>query len=125
MRSYLSTKEKPATDTDTDKNVDVKTSSTDADEPSKDRYNGCLSKQTTLKKALTSEVNEITKDLGVARDELVNAIKEKSVFRAVKAVGMGGGKVALDGLKTVDTAVNFAADKVAPHKWYKDYKKVQ
>jgi len=113
MRSYLSTKEKPATDTDTDKNVDVKTSSTDADEPSKDRYNEPLSKHPTLKKALTSEVNEITKDLGVARDELVNAIKEKSVFRAVKAVGMGGGKVALDGLKTVDTAVNFAADKVA------------
>ena len=49
----------------------------------------------------------------MARDELVNAIKEKSVFKAVKAVGMGGGKVALDGLKTVDTAVNFAADKVA------------
>ena len=113
MRSYLSTKEKPATDTDTDKNVDVKTSSTDADEPSKDRYNEPLSKHPTLKKALTSEVNEITKDLGVARDELVNAIKEKSVFKAVKAVGMGGGKVALDGLKTVDTAVNFAADKVA------------
>ena len=77
MRSYLSTKEKGATDTDTDKNVDVKTSSTDADEPSKDRYNEPLSKHPTLKKALTSEVNEITKDLGVARDELVNAIKEK------------------------------------------------
>ena len=46
------------------------------------------------------------------------------MFRAVKAVGMGGGKVALDGLKTVDTAVNFA-DKVARHKWYKDYKKVR
>ena len=108
MRSYLSTKEKPTTDTDTDKNVDVKTSSTDADEPSKDRYNEPLSKHPTLKKALTSEVNEITKDLGVARDELVKAIKEKSVFRAVKAVGMGGGKVALDGLKTVDTAVNLS-----------------
>ena len=111
MRSYLSTKDTPTTDTD--KSVDVKTSSADADKPDPKRYNEPLSKHPTLKKALTSEVNEITKDLGVARDELVNAIKEKSVFKAVKAVGMGGGKVALDGLKTVDTAVNFAADKVA------------
>ena len=111
MRSYLSTKDTPTTDTD--KSVDVKTSSADADKPDPKRYNEPLSKHPTLKKALTSEVNEITKDLGVARDELVNAIKEKSVFKAVKAVGMGGGKVALDGLKTVDTALNFAADKVA------------
>ena len=62
---------------------------------------------------MTAEVNNLSKDLGVARDELVNAIKEKSVFRAVKAVGLGGGKVALDGLKFIDSAVNFAADKVA------------
>ena len=40
----------------------------------------------------------------------------KSVFKAVKAVGMGGGKVALDGMKTIDSAVNFAADKVAATK---------
>ena len=114
IRSYLSTKDTPTTDTD--KDVDVKTSSTDADEPSKDRYNEPLSKHPTLKKALTSEVNNLVKDIGVERDNLVNAIKEKSVFKAVKAVGMGAGKVALDGMKTVDSAVNFAADKVAATK---------
>ena len=114
IRSYLSTKDTPTTDTD--KDVDVKTSSTDADEPSKDRYNEPLSKHPTLKKALTSEVNALVKDVGVERDNLVNAIKEKSVFKAVKAVGMGAGKVALDGMKTVDSAVNFAADKVAATK---------
>ena len=75
-----------------------------------------MSKHPTLKKALTSEVNKLFKDVGVERDNLVNAIKEKSVFRAVKAVGLGVGKAALDGMKAVDSAVNFAADKVASTK---------
>ena len=69
IRSYLSTKDTPTTDTD--KDVDVKTSSADADEPSKDRYNEPLSKHPTLKKALTSEVNALVKDVGVERDNLV------------------------------------------------------
>ena len=110
MKKYLATKDKPK---DSEDSVDTKTSSGDPDQPSKDRYNEPLSKHPTLKKALTSEVNNLVKDIGVERDNLVNAIKEKSVFKAVKAVGMGAGKVALDGLKTIDSAVNFAADKVA------------
>ena len=44
---------------------------------------------------------------------LKNAIKEKSVFRAVKAVGLGSGKILLDGMKVVDAAVNVGADKLA------------
>ena len=112
MKKYLATKDKD-TKKDSEDSVDTKTSSGDPDQPSKDRYNEPLSKHPTLRKAMTAEVNNLSKDLGVARDELVNAIKEKSVFRAVKAVGLGGGKVALDGLKFIDSAVNFAADKVA------------
>ena len=108
IKKFLATKDTPTKSDD-----DTKTSSSDADAPDPKRYNEPLSKHPTLKKAMTAEVNNLVKDLGVARDELVNAIKEKSVFRAVKAVGLGGGKVALDGLKTVDSAVNFAADKVA------------
>ena len=108
IKKFLATKDTPTKSDD-----DTKTSSSDVDAPDPKRYNEPLSKHPTLKKAMTAEVNNLVKDLGVARDELVNAIKEKSVFRAVKAVGLGGGKVALDGLKTVDSAVNFAADKVA------------
>ena len=108
IKKFLATKDTPTKSDD-----DTKTSSSDADAPDPKRYNEPLSKHPTLKKAMTAEVNNLVKDLGVARDELVNAIKEKSVFRAVKAVGLGGGKVALDGLKTVDSAVIFAADKVA------------
>jgi|TARA_Y200000002_G_scaffold91414_1_gene73611 hypothetical protein len=108
IKKFLATKDTPTKSDD-----DTKTSSSDEDAPDPKRYNEPLSKHPTLKKAMTAEVNNLVKDLGVARDELVNAIKEKSVFRAVKAVGLGGGKVALDGLKTVDSAVNFAADKVA------------
>ena len=113
IKKYLATKDTPK---DSEDSVDTKTSSSDPDQPSKDRYNQPLSKHPTLKKALTSEVNDLVKDIGVERDNLVNAIKEKSVFRAVKAVGMGAGKIALDGMKTVDSAVNFAADKVAATK---------
>ena len=108
IKKFLATKDTPTKSDD-----DTKTSSSDEDAPDPKRYNEPLSKHPTLKKAMTAEVNNLVKDLGVARDELVNAIKEKSVFRAVKAIGLGGGKVALDGLKTVDSAVNFAADKVA------------
>lgn len=108
IKKFLATKDTPTKSDD-----DTKISSSDEDAPDPKRYNEPLSKHPTLKKAMTAEVNNLVKDLGVARDELVNAIKEKSVFRAVKAVGLGGGKVALDGLKTVDSAVNFAADKVA------------
>ena len=108
IKKFLATKDTPTKSDD-----DTKTSSSDEDAPDPKRYTEPLSKHPTLKKAMTAEVNNLVKDLGVARDELVNAIKEKSVFRAVKAVGLGGGKVALDGLKTVDSAVNFAADKVA------------
>ena len=108
IKKFLATKDTPTKSDD-----DTKTSSSDEDAPDPKRYNEPLSKHPTLKKAMTAEVNNLVKDLGVARDELVNAIKEKSVFRAVKAVGLGGGKVALDGLKTIDSAVNFAADKVA------------
>ena len=110
MKKYLATKDTPK---DSEDNVDTKTSSSDPDKPSKDRYNEPLSKHPTLRAAMTSELNNLYKDVGVERDNLVKAIKEKSVFRAVKAVGMAGGKIALDGLKTIDSAVNFAADKVA------------
>ena len=113
IKKYLATKDTPK---DSEDSVDTKTSSSDPDKPSKDRYNQPLSKHPTLKKALTSEVNKLFKDVGVERDNLVNAIKEKSVFRAVKAVGLGVGKAALDGMKAVDSAVNFAADKVASTK---------
>lgn len=113
IKKYLATKDTPK---DSEDNVDIKTSSSDPDKPSKDRYNEPLSKHPTLKKALTSEVNNLVKDVGVERDNLVKAIKEKSVFRAVKAVGLGSGKIFLDGLKTIDSAVNFAADKVAATK---------
>ena len=113
IKKYLATKDTPK---DSEDSVDTKTSSSDPDQPSKDRYNQPLSKHPTLKKALTSEVNKLFKDVGVERDNLVNAIKEKSVFRAVKAVGLGVGKAALDGMKAVDSAVNFAADKVASTK---------
>ena len=108
IKKFLATKDTPTKSDD-----DTKTSSSDEDAPDPKRYNEPLSKHPTLKKAMTAEVNNLVKDLGVARDELVNAIKEKSVFRAVKAVGLGGGKFALDGLKIIDSAVNFAADKVA------------
>ena len=113
IKKYLATKDTPK---DSEDNVDTKTSSSDPDKPSKDRYNEPLSKHPTLKKALTSEVNNLVKDIGVERDNLVKAIKEKSVFRAVKAVGLGSGKILLDGMKVVDSAVNFAADKVAATK---------
>ena len=113
IKKYLATKD---TSKDSEDNVDTKTSSSDPDKPSKDRYNEPLSKHPTLKKALTSEVNNLVKDVGVERDNLVKAIKEKSVFRAVKAVGLGSGKILLDGMKVVDSAVNFAADKVAATK---------
>ena len=115
MKKYLATKNKD-TKKDSEDNVDTKTSSSDPDKPSKDRYNEPLSKHPTLQKAMTSELNKLYKDVGVERDNLVNAIKEKSVFRAVKAVGLGVGKAALDGMKAVDSAVNFAADKVAATK---------
>ena len=115
MKKYLATKNKD-TKKDSEDSVDTKTSSSDPDKPSKDRYNEPLSKHPTLKKAMTSELNKLFKDVGVERDNLVNAIKEKSVFRAVKAVGLGVGKAALDGMKAVDSAVNFAADKVASTK---------
>ena len=115
MKKYLATKDKD-TKKDSEDNVDTKTSSSDPDKPSKDRYNEPLSKHPTLQKAMTSELNKLYKDVGVERDNLVNAIKEKSVFRAVKAVGLGVGKAALDGMKAVDSAVNFAADKVAATK---------
>ena len=113
IKKYLATKDTPK---DSEDSVDTKTSSSDPDQPSKDRYNQPLSKHPTLKKALTSEVNKLFKDVGVERDNLVKAIKEKSVFRAVKAVGLGVGKAALDGMKVVDSAVNFGADKVAATK---------
>ena len=113
IKKYLATKDTPK---DSEDNVDTKTSSSDPDKPSKDRYNEPLSKHPTLRAAMTSELNNLYKDVGVERDNLVNAIKEKSVFRAVKAVGLGVGKVALDGMKAVDSAVNFGADKVASTK---------
>jgi len=113
IRKYLATKDTPK---DSEDSVDTKTSSSDPDKPSKDRYNEPLSKHPTLRKAMTSELNKLYKDVGVERDNLVKAIKEKSVFRAVKAVGLGSGKVLLDGLNTIDSAVNFAADKVAATK---------
>ena len=103
MKKYLATRDKD-TKKDSEDNVDTETSSSDPDKPSKDRYNEPLSKHPTLKEALPSEVNNLVKDIGVERDNLVKAIKEKSVFRAVKAVGIGGGKIALDGLKTVDSS---------------------
>ena len=120
IKKYLATKDTPK---DSEDSVDTKTSSSDPDKPSKDRYNEPLSKHPTLKAAMTSELNNLYKDVGVERDNLVNAIKEKSVFRAVKAVGLGVGKVALDGMKAVDSAVNFGADKVASTKAIKGLQK--
>ena len=120
IKKYLATKDTPK---DSEDNVDTKTSSSDPDKPSKDRYNEPLSKHPTLRAAMTSELNNLYKDVGVERDNLVNAIKEKSVFRAVKAVGLGVGKVALDGMKAVDSAVNFGADKVASTKAIKGLQK--
>ena len=60
MKKYLATRDKD-TKKDTEDNVDVKTSSTDPDKPSKDRYNEPLSKHPTLKETLTSEVNNLQK----------------------------------------------------------------
>ena len=114
IKKYLATKD---TSKDSEDNVDTKTSSSDPDKPSKDRYNEPLSKHPTLQKAIRSEWEKLKSDVGQEfGPNLKNAIKEKSVFRAVKAVGLGSGKVLLDGLNTIDSAVNFAADKVAATK---------
>ena len=114
MKKYLATKD---TKKDSEDSVDTKTSSSDPDKPSKDRFNEPLSKHPTLQKAIRSEWEKLKSDVGQEfGPNLKNAIKEKSVFRAVKAVGLGSGKILLDGMKVVDSAVNFAADKVAATK---------
>ena len=113
MKKYLATRDKD-TEKDSEDNLDTKTSSSDPDKPSKDRYNEPLSKHPTLQKAIRSEWEKLKSDVGQEfGTNLKNAIKEKSVFRAIKAVGLGSGKILLDGMKAVDSAVNFAADKVA------------
>ena len=53
-------------------------------------------------KKIRSEWEKFSKRCGT-RDNLKKAIKEKSVFRAVKAVGLGSGKIILDGMKVVDS----------------------
>ena len=114
IKKYLATKD---TSKDSEDNVDTKTSSSDPDKPSKDRYNEPLSKHPTLQKAIRSEWEKLKNDVGQEfGPNLKNAIKEKSVFKAIKAVGLGVGKTALDGMKVVDSAVNFGADKVAATK---------
>ena len=114
IKKYLATKDTPK---DSEDNVDTKTSSSDPDKPSKDRYNEPLSKHPTLQKAIRSEWEKLKNDVGQEfGPNLKNAIKEKSVFKAIKAVGLGVGKTALDGMKVVDSAVNFGADKVAATK---------
>ena len=35
----------------------------------------------------------LVKDIGIEKENITNAWKEKSVFRAVKAVGLGGVKL--------------------------------
>ena len=116
MKKYLATKNKD-TKKDSEDSVDTKTSSSDPDKPSKDRYNEPLSKHPTLQKAIRSEWEKLKSDVGQEfGPNLKNAIKEKSVFKAIKAVGLGVGKTALDGMKVVDSAVNFGADKVAATK---------
>ena len=113
MKKYLATQDKD-TKKDSEDSVDTKTSSNDPDKPSKDRYNEPLSKHPTLQKAIRSEWEKLKSDVGQEfGPNLKNAIKEKSVFRAVKAVGLGSGKIILDGMKVVDAAVNVGADKLA------------
>ena len=115
MKKYLATRDKD-TKKDSEDNVDTKTTSgsdSDPDKPSADRFNEPLSKHPTLKKELQATASEFVKDFGIAKENIKAAWKEKSVFKVVKAVGLGGAKVAKDGLQFVDDAVNFAADKVA------------
>ena len=115
MKKYLATRDKD-TKKDSEDNVDTKTTSgsdSDPDKPSADRFNEPLSKHPTLKAELGATADEFVKDLGIARENIKAAWKEKSVFKVIKAVGLGGAKVAKDGLQFVDDAVNIAADKVA------------
>ena len=118
MKKYLATRDKD-TKKDSEDNVDTKTTSgsdSDPDKPSADRFNEPLSKHPTLKKELSATADEFVEDFGIARENIKAAWKEKSVFKLVKAVGLGGAKVAKDGLQFVDDAVNIAADKVAATK---------
>jgi hypothetical protein len=118
MKKYLATQDKD-TKKDSEDSVDTKTTSgsdSDPNKPSADRYNEPLSRHPTLKKELQATRDEFVKDLGIAKENITNAWKEKSVFKVIKAVGLGGAKVAKDGLQFVDDAVNIAADKVAATK---------
>jgi len=116
MKKYLATRDKD-TKKDSEDSVDTKTTSgsdSDPDKPSADRFNEPLSKHPTLQKAIRSEWKKLKSEVGQEfGPNLKNAIKEKSVFRTIKAVGLGLGKGLLDGLNLVDAAVNVGADKLA------------
>ena len=118
MKKYLATQDKD-TKKDSEDSVDTKTTSgsdSDPNKPSADRFNEPLSRHPTLKAELGATADEFVKDFKIARENIKAAWKEKSVFKVIKAVGLGGAKVAKDGLQMVDDAVNFAADKVAATK---------
>ena len=118
MKKYLATQDKD-TKKDSEDSVNTKTTSgsdSDPNKPSADRYNEPLSRHPTLKAELQATRKEFEKDFGIAKENITNAWKEKSVFKVIKAVGLGGAKVAKDGLQFVDDAVNIAADKVAATK---------
>ena len=61
MKKYLATKD---TKKDSEDSVDTKTSSSDPDKPSKDRFNEPLSKHPTLQKAIRSEWEKLKSDVG-------------------------------------------------------------
>ena len=118
MKKYLATQDKD-TKKDSEDSVDTKTTSgsdSDPNKPSADRYNEPLSKHPTLKKELQATRDQFVKDFGIAKENITNAWKEKSVFKVIKAVGLDGGKLIKDGLQGIDDVVNFSADKVAATK---------
>ena len=118
MKKYLATQDKD-TKKDSEDSVDTKTTSgsdSDPNKPSADRYNEPLSKHPTLKKELQATRKQFEKDFGIAKENITNAWKEKSVFKVIKAVGLDGGKLIKDGLQGVDDIVNFSADRVAATK---------
>ena len=118
MKKYLATQDKD-TKKDSEDSVDTKTTSgsdSDPNKPSADRYNEPLSRHPTLKKELQATRDQFVKDFGIAKENITNAWKEKSVFKVIKAVGLDGGKLIKDGLQGIDDVVNFSADKVAATK---------
>ena len=112
IKKYLATK-----DTSKDSGDAPETSGKDNPEkPNPERYNQPLSKYPTLKKALQGGVKDLVKDTAVEYEKLKDAIKEKSVFRVVKSMGLVAGKPLLDAYGVIDRAVDFGSDKLAATK---------